>query len=387
METSALVGIDCAIACLYRSLDLRRYLKKISQTESPLFNMTNDNIRCAYQKLQSFSVYDGSYSMFSNKSTHRSSLYLTSLAFGAMISPEMHLRDDATLNLTLTWILSHQQEDGSFNDYSPCFHHPFCATKFCCESLTAIVVLALTHDEPSESMPECVRDRLFDSEKSPIRRAYDYLESRVTDDKLHLLIRTLMEVAIVQHREVSPELKKKILAGISKKNLTAVREDGSRYIKITDDKKKFHDQLLFNAMALSIYGYNKDWRKVSDIVRWIVNQIEIHPHYDTVLVAVFSTQAWLKTDCLFREEFGTEKLDITVDVSSDSGQKHKFTINSTNMDVTQNLRFKSPVRQITYSVSGFGIATVVICEKFIETEQKVTEPMPFQLTQKFEQMP
>jgi hypothetical protein len=325
--------------------------------------------------------------MFSNKSTHRSSLYLTSLAFGAMISPEMHLRDDATLNLTLTWILSHQQENGSFNDYSPCFHHPFCATKFCCESLTAIVVLALTHDEPSESMPECVRDRLFDSEKRPIRRAYDYLESRVTDDELHLLIRTLMEVAIIQHREVSPELKKTILAGISKKNLTAVREDGSRYIKITDDKKKFHDQLLFNAMALSIYGYINDWRTVSDIVRWIDNQIESQPHYDTVLDAFFGTATWLDTDCLFRKQFRSEKLAITVDVSSDTGQKHEFTINSTNMDVTQNLRFILPIRRITYSVSGFGIATVVICEKFIETKQKVTESMPFTLTQELTPMP
>jgi hypothetical protein len=56
------------------------------------------------------------------------------------------------------------------------------------------------------------------------------------------------------------------------------------------------------------------------------------------------------------------------------------------MDVTQNLRFTLPVGQITYSVSGFGIATVVICEKFIETEQKVTESMPFKLTQEFELM-
>ena len=65
----------------------------------------------------------------------------------------------------------------------------------------------------------------------------------------------------------------------------------------------------------------------------------------------------------------------------------QFKIDSTNMDVTQKLRFTLPVRQITYSVSGFGIATVVICEKFIETEQKVTEPMPFQLTQEFTPMP
>ena len=84
----------------------------------------------------------------------------------------------------------------------------------------------------------------------------------------------------------------------------------------------------------SMVIYN-DWRTVSDIARWIVNQIESQPHYDTVLDAVFRTATWLDTDCLFRKQFGSEKLAITVDVSADSGQKHQFKINSTNMDVTQ----------------------------------------------------
>ena len=91
----------------------------------------------------SFSDYDGSYSFFSDEGTHRSSLYLTSLAFGAMISPMMPFRDNVTLNRTLTWILSHQQEDGSFDDNGPCFHYRFCASEFRRESLTAIVVLCI----------------------------------------------------------------------------------------------------------------------------------------------------------------------------------------------------------------------------------------------------
>ena len=104
-------------------------------------------------------------------------------------------------------------------------------------------------------MPECIRHRLFDGETSPIRRAYRYLESRVTDVKPHLLIRTLFEMAFIQHREISPELHEKIHDSSLKRKLTVVREDGSKYIKIMDDKMKFHDQLLLNAMALSIYGY------------------------------------------------------------------------------------------------------------------------------------
>ena len=386
METNALVGIDCAVACLYRSLGLRRYLKKISQTESPLFKMTLDNIRCAHQNLQLFCDDDGSYSMFPDTGTHRSSLYLTSLVFGAMISSEMPIHDNATLNLTLTWILSQQQENGSFDDNSPCFHHRFCATEFRRESLTAIVVLALTRDDSPISMPECIHDRLFGGKRSPIRRAYDYLELHVADVKQDL-IRALCEMVLIQQRDVSSALNDKLRDDFSEEKLTVVPEDGSKYINIMDDKMTFDDQLLFNAMALSIYNYFQDWPTISAIARWIINQIEIHPHYDQVLDAVLYNKAWLDAIYRFHEQLQNKQFAITVNVSSDSGEERKFTINSTNMDVTQKLRLKLPVRQITYSVSGFGIATVIICEKFIETEQKVTEPMPFTLTQELTPMP
>jgi hypothetical protein len=194
-------------------------------------------------------------------------------------------------------------------------------------------------------------------------------------------------MAYVQHPERTPELDEKIRHGIIKRELAVVCDDGSKYINIMDDKKKFHDQLLLNAMALSIYTQYSDRRTVSDIARWIDNQIESQPYYDTVLAAFFRTATWLDTDCYFRKQFGSEKLAITVNALTDRGEKCKFKINSTNMDATRKFRFKLPVRQITYSVRGSGIATVAICEKFIGTKQKVTEPMPFQLKQKFIQMP
>ena len=37
-----------------------------------------------------------------------------------------------------------------------------------------------------------------------------------------------------------------------------------------------------------------DLQTSSDIARWIVGQIETHPHFDTVLDGVFITEAWLK---------------------------------------------------------------------------------------------
>jgi hypothetical protein len=136
METNALVGIDRAIVCLYRSLGLRRYLNETSQTKSPYFNMTKDNITYADQSLQLFCDYDGSYSMFSNKGTRCSSLYLTSLAFGALISPAMPFHDKVTLDRTLNWILSCQQEDGSFDDNRPCYDLQLFSDEFRRESLT-----------------------------------------------------------------------------------------------------------------------------------------------------------------------------------------------------------------------------------------------------------
>jgi hypothetical protein len=380
METNALVGVDRAIVRLYRSLALRRYLNETSQTESPLFDMTTDNITTAYQSLQVYSDYDGSYSFISDEGTHHSSLYVTSLVFGAMISPMMPFRDNVTLNRTLNWILSHQKEDGSFEDNGPCFHYRFCAGEFRRESLTAIVLYSLTRDNSSEWMPEFIHRRLYDGESCPINRAQRYLESRVPDVKPHLLTITLFEMAFIQNRAMSSALRGKIQEALLNRKLTVVPEIGSKYIKCMDDKMTMDDQLLLNAMTLSLYGYYGDYRTVSDIARWVVDQIQTHPHYDTVLDAVFRTEAWLKVDCLFRKQFPIEKFAVTVDVSADNGEKRQFKIDSMNMDVTQRFRFTLPVRQITYSVSGFGLVAVSICETFSEPEQKPMEPVPFQLT-------
>ena len=67
METNSLVGTDRSLVRLYRALGLRRYLNETFQTDSPLFNMTADNITTAYQRLQLYSDYDGSYSFVSDE--------------------------------------------------------------------------------------------------------------------------------------------------------------------------------------------------------------------------------------------------------------------------------------------------------------------------------
>jgi len=150
------------------------------------------------------------------------------------------------------------------------------------------------------------------------------------------------------------------------------------------------DQLLLNSMTLSIYSIMGDLQTTSDIARWIVQNIQMHPHYDTVLDAVFHTEAWIKTDLLFRQRFGSEKFSVVVEVTADNGQKQKFKIDSTNMDITQKLRFKLPVNQITYTVSGVGMAAVCIRECYVEKQQQQQEKSvsaSFQLTHEFLPMP
>jgi hypothetical protein len=387
MGTNSLVGIDRAIVRLYRSLGLRRYLNETSQTDSPLFNMTMNNITTSYQKLQLYNDYDGSYSFISDEGTQHSSLYLTSLAFGAMISPMMPFRDNVTLNRTLEWILSHQKEDGSFDDDCPCFHYRFCTGEFRRESLTAIVLYSLTRDNSSDYMPECIYHRLYDGENSPLWRAQRYLESRVADVKPHLLTITLFEMAFLQNRTLSPVLRKKIYDTLLSRKLTVVPEDNSKYLKNVNDDMTFDDQLLLNAMTMSVYADYGDYKTTSDIARWVVSQIQTHPFYDTVLDGVFRTDAWLKLDCVFRKQFGTDKFAITVDVSADNGEKRLFKIDSKNMYLTQTFHFTLPVHQITYSVNGFGFVTLCIIQKFAEQKQQEQRSVPLQVTQDFQPMP
>jgi hypothetical protein len=388
LETNSLVGIDRAIIRLWRLLGLCRYLNETSQMESPLFESAMGNTTTAYQKLQLYSSYDGSYSFISDQGEQESSLYLTSLAFGALISPFMPVRDNVTINRTLTWILSRQQEDGSFDDDGPCFHYRFCTGEYRRESLTALVLYTMTRNNVSEFVPEFVRRRLYDGERSPIVRAQRYLESRLDTVKPCMLTTTLVELALVQCPVLPEQLRQRIYQNVRSRQLVVLPEDGSKYLKLTGDKMTLDDELLINSLTLSIYVNMGDMKTTSDIARWVVEQIERHPHYDTILDAVFRTEAWLMTDCLFRRRFGSEKVSITIDVTADNGQKKQFKIDSTNMDITQKFYFTLPVNQITYTVSGFGVAAVCVKQMFVEKQQpQITEPMPFQLTNEFLPMP
>jgi hypothetical protein len=57
--------------------------------------------------------------------------------------------------------------------------------------------------------------------------------------ELKIKIRTLFEMAFLQHDEISPALDKKICEAISKRKLTAMPKDSSRYVKAMDNKMTF----------------------------------------------------------------------------------------------------------------------------------------------------
>jgi hypothetical protein len=388
VSINSLAGIDLAIIRLYRLLGLRDYLNDTMQIQSPLYNATLGNLTLAYQNLQLYGDYNGSYSFISDQGEQQSSLYLTTLALGALISPFMPVYDNVTINRTLSQVLSHQQVDGSFDDQGPCFHYQFCAGEFRREALTALVLYSLTNDNVSNTVPEFIRNQLFTGQQSPIIRAQNYLQSRLDAVKSCILTTTLIQLALVQSPFVSQQVKQQIYQTVRSHQLTVVPEDNSRYLKCTNENLTFDDQLLVNALTLSIYSTFGDLQTTSDIARWIVGQLETHPHFDTVLDGVFITEAWLNTACVFHRRFGTEQFSVVVDVTADNGQKQQFKINSSNMDITQKLRFTLPVNQITYTISGVGMAAVSIRQVFVEKQQQQTnQPVPFQLTNEFSPLP
>ncbi|CAF1688124.1 unnamed protein product, partial [Adineta ricciae] len=260
------------------------------------------------------------------------------------VSPMMPFRDNVTLNRTLTWILARQQPDGSFEHDGPCFHYRFCDGEFRRESLTALVLYSLTRDNSSDYMPEFMRRRLFDGENSPVMRAHRYLVSRVADIKPHYLPITLFEIAFVQNRYIPSDLRQKIYDALVARKLTVVPEDNSKYLKFADDKMTRDDQLLLNSMTALLYTYYNNYRTAFDMTRWIANQLTLHPHYDTVLDGIFCSDALIRLGKLFHKQFDMSKVDITIDVAADNGEKKQFKIDSKNFDVTQMFHFTVPVR-------------------------------------------
>jgi len=387
VETNSLVGVDRSIVRLWRLLGLGYYLNNTLQTDTPLYNYTIGNMTKAYQKLQLYGDYDGSFSFISDQGDQKSSLYLSTLALGALISPIMPVHDNVTINRTLSWILSHQLPDGSFDDEGPCFHYRFCSGEFRRQSLTALVLYTLTHHNMSVFMPEYMRHQLFNGPQNPIMLAQHYLESNLNTVKPCLLTTTLVELALIQCQFLSEQLRQQIYQTVRSHQLTVVTEDGSKYLKCTDEHCTVDDEMLLNALTLSIYAYFGDVQTSSDIARWMTGQIETHTHFDTVLHGVFITEAWIQLECLFYKRFGFDKFSVVVDCTADNGQKQQFKINSVNVDITQKFHFTLPVNQITCAVNGFGITGVCIKQIYCEKQQQISQPVPFKLTNEFSPMP
>ena len=323
----------------------------------------------------------------SDEGVQKSSLYLTTLAFGAMLSPLMPVRDNVTINRTLSWILAHQQQDGSFIDQDSCFHYRFCTGEYRREALTALLMYTWTRDNISARVPEFVRRRLYEGEQSPVMRAQRFLESRLDAVKPCLLTTSLVELSLLQCPTLSEQMRQKIQQSLRSRQLTVVPEDGSKFLKYPVEKMPYDDQVLVNSLTLSMYANFGDYKTTSDIARWIVQQMQTMSHYDTLLDAVFSTEAWVRTDLLFRQKFASEKISVTVDITADNGQKQQYKIDQSNMDFTRKFRFTLPVNQITYTVSGFGLACVRIDQIYVEKQQQTTEQMPFQITNEWAPLP
>jgi len=387
--TNSLVGVDRTIISLWRLLGLRNYLNDTMQVDTPLYAATTGNISLVYQKLQIYNTYNGSYSFISDRGEEQSSLYLTTLALGGLISPLMPVRDNVTLNRTLSWVLSHQQQDGSFINSTSCFHYRFCAGEFRSESLTALVLYSLTRNNVSEFVPEHMRQLLFVGEQSPILRAQRYLLSRLPAVKSDLLTTTLIQLALLQSPLLPVQTREQIFENVRSHQLVVVPEDNSRYIKVMNEQYTTEDCLLVNSMILSIYGLFGDYQVTSAMSRWIISQLESKPRYDTLLEGIFMTDAWLTAAYLSRVQGGSDKLSVVVDVTADNGQKQQFRVNPLNADLTQTFTITVPVNQVSYTVSGFGVVAVVIRQIYIEKQQLpvANQPIPFQLSAEFLPMP
>lgn len=387
VETSNLIGLDRAIIRLWRHIGLRSYLNQTSQFESQLDDIAESNISMSMQELQIYNRYDGSYTFISDSGEKQSSLYLTTLAFGALASPYMTVRDWVTLNRTVEWILSRQQEDGSFEDNGPCYHQRFCSGEFRRESLTALFLYIVNRDNIESYLPETIRRELFEGEQSPVARATRYLESRYPVVKPCMMTTVLVELALCVSPAMKMEAKQKIFESVRARQLTVVPENGSKFFKYTENGMNAEDMVLTNSMLLSIYSIFDDFKTTSQIARWIVSELQVRPCYDTVLDSVFATEAWVRTIVQSRKQFPKDKFLITVDVSADNGEKFQFTINHENMDFTQKYHFKLPVKQITYSATGLGMFCIQIRSVYIEKQQKAMEPNPFQLTNEMKPAP
>ncbi|MBP1706570.1 MAG: hypothetical protein H6Q39_294 [Chloroflexi bacterium] len=333
---------------------ISKYLQDSGQLKPEIMAKAEKLMLTGYQRELTYRRNDGSFSAF-GQSDKEGSLWLTAFVLKCFSQAQgLIYIDDQVLNQAKSWILSHQNSDGSFDAVGFVHHQEMLGGIKGKDALTAYVAIALMEA----------------GEKNASSRAVSYLAGRLdqTDDPYTVALMTYaLELAGSNQAETAynklMKLAKEDESGLhwgSQDILPLEPSAPQPGLKMAPmpirpiAQTTGIETTAYATLALIKHGDNLN---ASRAAKWLVSKRNANGGFGSTQDTVMALQALIEYATGSRAD-----VDLTINIDSD-GTKQQLKINAQNFDVLQIVEV--PVNStLKISVSGKGEAIGQIVQRF-----------------------
>jgi CD109 antigen len=346
-------------------VEVLRYLEATGQDNPELKAKAEMYIVTGYQRELTYRHSDGSFSAF-GESDPEGSLWLTSFVLSQFSGArDLTTIDENVLAESASWIESHQQEDGSWEQVGFVIHEDMMGGVSGTYALTAYVILAL--DEYGSASPVVMAD------------AKKYLEENLAaqDDPYALAIGTL-----ALQRLESP------FADEAMNDLLAIakQDDDGTYWGYGDGtvaKPYEHEGYNFVAPSsknvettayatLALIEANNP--TASSSLKWIAAQRNSNGGFSSTQDTVMAFRALMTAAATAGRD-----IDATVHVIADGEEIRFINVNSENFDVVQIVEIPENASSVTLELEGTGELNYQLVRRFNVILPEVVEQNEIEL--------
>ncbi|KAM5140434.1 alpha-2-macroglobulin-like protein 1 [Mantella aurantiaca] len=333
-----------------------QYLHKTHQMTDEIKKKAIRFLENGYQRQLTYKRDDGSYSAF-GKSDSEGNTWLSAFVMKSFSQGRPYIFiDEGHLKQSFTWLQKIRKETGCFRNVGRLLNTAMKGGVEDEVSLSAYVTMALIESGVSLEDP-LVRDAVSCLRKSAVDVNNVY---------------TLALLAYTFTLCGESELRMAVLNKLEDK---AIRGDGQLHWK-RDSGPPIQDSFWYRAPSAEVemtayvllallYGSNPDLGKASEIVSWLSKQQNPYGGFSSTQDTVVALQALAK----YSELTFSDKGDVTVTVSANSGFLEKFHVDKNNRLLLQ--RASLPAVNGEYMVTATGSSCV-----FVQTVLRYNVPPP-----------
>lgn len=300
-------------------IEIVKYLKSTGQTMPEVQAKAEFFITTGYQRELTFQRSDGSFSAF-GESDDSGSLWLTAFVLNTFSSArDVRTIDETVLSRASDWILSHQQEDGSWEPVGFVIHNELQGGLNGNLALSAFVTLSLLEYGSADD--------------TAVAQALDYLATNMTETGVNSYVLSMITYAltIADHPQADAAL-----------------------ALLMDEALVSGSGIYWEPHPIETTGYavlsllHRDRIEAQEAINWLASQRNSLGGYgstqDTVVALKAMTAAAMQQ---------SRDLDSSVDILVNGETVHTMDFNRDNFDVLQQLEIDQ-ADEITLRQSGSG---------------------------------